>query len=617
MNCLRKIILAATAVCMGAPSAFGGSTQHAADAARMAPFVATQVRRQVAQYQLLRGISFSAHYKYKLTSAGKTRQYKTVFKFWGKRNNYRIVYGKSKGRLPVNEVAARNPRQYAVLNRRDGVLSIRPRRKTAQFTWLALNPMLWPIAFLTPVHDRLFHQWLNLDRVLLHNKLLRQRCLRLRAGARSRSGMKCAVISGAISTFKSRFKVYVQNNAPFLVDHYIITRPGDHRAAVRVLKYKAFHTRKGVVWLPVKIRLQSSGPIQRGRMIITFRHIKIDPVLPPSLFKINYKLAKKLILRTKTGYAVVPTVRLRRGSKIAIKPWCTVSGVVDYRATNPRTQRSVSVFHWPFNVSAPVNARGNFVLRHVPAGHVKLCLTDGDEASGYDGSMHLLLRPGQHKFVHFKKLFPSVIGRVLRSKGKRSTAELSEPIEAQLTRNKSVPYPKDWFTINHAARVAWMKRWEKTPAGRRWATPTLLVVHVRKDGSFVAPEVPPGKYDFMAYTNGPVPGHPHMDASNAEVDGEVVIRKNAPANQPINLGNLRLQRQHTLNVGEAAPAWKLATLTGGTVRLSQFKGKCVLLDFWATWCPPCRAQTPFLKKLYAKYRGTGKLAIVSATATAI
>ncbi len=70
MNCLRKIILAATAVCMGAPSAFGGSTQHAADAARMAPFVATQVRRQVAQYQLLRGISFSAHYKYKLTSAG-------------------------------------------------------------------------------------------------------------------------------------------------------------------------------------------------------------------------------------------------------------------------------------------------------------------------------------------------------------------------------------------------------------------------------------------------------------------------------------------------------------------------------------------------------------------
>ena len=55
----------------------------------------------------------------------------------------------------------------------------------------------------------------------------------------------------------------------------------------------------------------------------------------------------------------------------------------------------------------------------------------------------------------------------------------------------------------------------------------------------------------------------------------------------------------------AASDFKLQDLNGKTVKLSDFKGKPVLLDFWATWCPPCRASIPGMEKLYKKYSGKG------------
>jgi len=61
-----------------------------------------------------------------------------------------------------------------------------------------------------------------------------------------------------------------------------------------------------------------------------------------------------------------------------------------------------------------------------------------------------------------------------------------------------------------------------------------------------------------------------------------------------------------------APAFNLKGLSGRTARLSDYKGKVVLINLWATWCAPCRMELPELVRLQKKYGGRG-LQIVGVT----
>ncbi|MCL4302068.1 MAG: TlpA family protein disulfide reductase [Anaerolineae bacterium] len=55
-------------------------------------------------------------------------------------------------------------------------------------------------------------------------------------------------------------------------------------------------------------------------------------------------------------------------------------------------------------------------------------------------------------------------------------------------------------------------------------------------------------------------------------------------------------------VGQSAPDFELKNLAGETIRLSDFKGKPLLLNFWATWCGPCRAEFPDLQSVAVEHK---------------
>ena len=64
-----------------------------------------------------------------------------------------------------------------------------------------------------------------------------------------------------------------------------------------------------------------------------------------------------------------------------------------------------------------------------------------------------------------------------------------------------------------------------------------------------------------------------------------------------------------LSVGQRAPEIGLRDMDGKPVRLAALRGKVVVVDFWASWCAPCKQEMPALEKLHRKYRDKGLVVV--------
>lgn len=81
------------------------------------------------------------------------------------------------------------------------------------------------------------------------------------------------------------------------------------------------------------------------------------------------------------------------------------------------------------------------------------------------------------------------------------------------------------------------------------------------------------------------------------------------------LGKEMDERKTGLSNGDTPPDFTLTSLDGKNVTLSELRGKKVVLNFWATWCPPCKAEMPHMQNYYEQYAKKDNVEIIAVNLT--
>ncbi|SDJ51612.1 Peroxiredoxin [Pedobacter sp. ok626] len=105
--------------------------------------------------------------------------------------------------------------------------------------------------------------------------------------------------------------------------------------------------------------------------------------------------------------------------------------------------------------------------------------------------------------------------------------------------------------------------------------------------------------DAIKYVGGPIPNYaeiaPLFNSLSPDIKNTITGKEHAKFLTTVN----------ATAIGKMAPEFTLYDPDGKPVKLSDFKGKYVLVDFWASWCMPCRAENPNLIKAFNKFHGKG------------
>lgn len=86
-------------------------------------------------------------------------------------------------------------------------------------------------------------------------------------------------------------------------------------------------------------------------------------------------------------------------------------------------------------------------------------------------------------------------------------------------------------------------------------------------------------------------------------------------NEQLGVDMIGVVEKEGLNKGDVPPDFELTTLKGETVKLSDYKGKKVVLNFWATWCHPCRAEMPHMQNYYEDFAEEENVEILAVNLT--
>lgn len=172
-----------------------------------------------------------------------------------------------------------------------------------------------------------------------------------------------------------------------------------------------------------------------------------------------------------------------------------------------------------------------------------------------------------------------------------------------------VPYPPNWRQMTPEERRAWFQAFENSDEypdhvrrveEARAARPRFTA-EVAEDGSFRFEGIELAWYQLSVTIMHPdSEGPPSYEQARAYVQRQFIMKE---ADEPFNAGTLTLDLKNVPMPGDVATDWTATAYDGSEIKLSDFRGRYVLVDFWATWCGPCVGEIPNIDAVYEDFGG--------------
>ncbi len=336
-----------------------------------------------------------------------------------------------------------------------------------------------------------------------------------------------------------------------------------------------------------------------------------------------------LLVLHERGWARVP-MKQAPPCDVVIQPWGRLEGSVRI-GTRPGAFLNVQLIVRADGTSelpavqhectATSDAGGQFVMERVFPSNGRIGYTPktGEPDAILSHAVPVAIAAGQTAHVTIGGTGRPITGRIALPSGTRAEGDLVW--NSEFNRITSVqpkpPMPDDIRQAPWKTRRQWWQTWSKTREGKAWQMAfRRLAVHVQPDGAFRAEDVSAGEYELHVQVMRKT--KPAQSILGNKLDGEPVgsVRRSFTVPEmpggrndtPLDLGTLTLQPPKRLRPGDPAPSFEVETHDGKRLKLSDFRGKHVLVIFSLA---PRVTESPILNSIAGTCSRDGRLVMLS------